>query len=66
MTADCSGDGAARRLWSEEHCIKACPEDAIHMEWVPAQGDGSVGCWRSAEEMDFETAEIEIPEPALK
>jgi Na+-translocating ferredoxin:NAD+ oxidoreductase RNF subunit RnfB len=32
---------------SEEHCIRACPEDAIHMAWVPSEGDRGLGCWRS-------------------
>lgn len=32
---------------SEEHCIAACPDDAIHMQWVPARGDLAVGKWSS-------------------
>jgi ferredoxin len=36
---------------SEEHCIRACREDAIHMAWVPSEGDRSLGCWRSAEQI---------------
>jgi len=32
---------------SEEHCISACPEEAIHMVWLPAEGDPSIGLWRS-------------------
>lgn len=32
---------------SEEHCISACPEDAIRMVWMPAEGDPSIGLWRS-------------------
>ena len=31
---------------SEEHCIGVCPEDAIHMAWVPMEGDRTVGQWR--------------------
>jgi len=36
---------------SEEHCIRACPEDAIHMAWLPSEGDPSLGTWRSAEQI---------------
>jgi len=36
---------------SEEHCIRACPEDAIHMTWVPSEGDYSQGCWRTSEQI---------------
>jgi Na+-translocating ferredoxin:NAD+ oxidoreductase RNF subunit RnfB len=31
---------------SEEHCIGVCPEDAIHMLWVPMEGDPAIGLWR--------------------
>jgi len=31
---------------SEEHCISACPVDAIRMAWLPFSGDRSVGRWR--------------------
>jgi MinD superfamily P-loop ATPase len=30
---------------SEEHCIAACPDDAIRMAWVPFSGDRSIGRW---------------------
>ncbi len=30
---------------SEEHCIAPCPVECIHMEWVPFEGDYSVGKW---------------------
>jgi len=33
---------------SEEHCIAACPDDAIHIQWVPARGDRAVGKWKVA------------------
>lgn len=33
---------------SEEHCIGVCPEDAIHMAWIPWVGDTSRGKWRSS------------------
>ncbi len=33
---------------SEEHCIPACPEDAIHMEWVLTEGVPSIGEWTSS------------------
>lgn len=32
---------------SEGHCILACPEDAIHMEWVEMEGDRTRGKWGS-------------------
>ena len=32
---------------SEEHCIAACRDDAIRMQWVPFTGNESVGCWSS-------------------
>ena len=31
---------------SEEHCISACPEDAIQMAWLASSGDKSVGQWQ--------------------
>ena len=31
---------------SEEHCISACPVDAIEMAWLRFSGDRSVGQWR--------------------
>jgi Na+-translocating ferredoxin:NAD+ oxidoreductase RNF subunit RnfB len=31
---------------SEEHCIKPCPEDAIHMAWADMAGDHTRGKWR--------------------
>jgi MinD superfamily P-loop ATPase len=50
---DCLGivDGVAMLLsaescGSEEHCVAACAEDAIHMQWIPMRGDGSVGRWQ--------------------
>ena len=35
---------------SEEHCISACPEDAIQMAWLPFSGDRAVGRWNDAHE----------------
>lgn len=32
---------------SEEHCIGVCRDDAIHMQWVPFDGNESVGRWGS-------------------
>jgi Na+-translocating ferredoxin:NAD+ oxidoreductase RNF subunit RnfB len=32
---------------SEEHCVDACPEDAIHMQWIPYCGNSHVGLWRN-------------------
>jgi Na+-translocating ferredoxin:NAD+ oxidoreductase RNF subunit RnfB len=40
---------------SEEHCISACPEDAIHMAWLPSEGNRLIGLWRPAEEMKSES-----------
>jgi ferredoxin len=37
---------------SEEHCISACPEDAIQMDWLPFSGDRAVGRWNDADEPD--------------
>lgn len=37
----------AQTCGSEEHCIDKCPEDAMHMQWVPTKGDTSVGKWRA-------------------
>jgi len=34
---------------SEEHCIAGCPEDAIHMRWVPMDGNHEFGVWRESE-----------------
>lgn len=31
---------------SEEHCIAPCQEGAIHMAWLPINGELSVGQWR--------------------
>ena len=32
---------------SEEHCIAVCRDDAIHMQWIPFQGNQDVGRWGS-------------------
>src|SRR5215467_6532880 len=34
---------------SEEHCLSACPENAIQMIWAPFGGDKAVGQWREVE-----------------
>ncbi len=31
---------------SEERCITECRDDAIHMVWVPMQGNQAMGVWR--------------------
>lgn len=36
---------------SEEHCIRACPEGAIHMGWLASDGDRSLGSWHSEEQI---------------
>lgn len=40
----------AHSCGSEEHCIAPCLEEAIHMEWVRLEGDGSRGIWKDAHE----------------
>jgi ferredoxin len=30
---------------SEGHCIPACPENAIHMQWIPLWRNASAGRW---------------------
>lgn len=37
---------SAETCGSEEHCIAACAEDAIHMQWIPIRGDQSIGIWQ--------------------
>jgi NAD-dependent dihydropyrimidine dehydrogenase PreA subunit len=32
---------------SDEHCVEACPTDAITMDWVAADGDPAVGQWQA-------------------
>jgi ferredoxin len=41
---------------SEEHCVGACPEEAIYMAWLPCEGDDSIGVWRSSEKMALASA----------
>lgn len=41
---------------SEEHCIGVCPDDAIHMAWVPLEGEHQVGRWRSSSNGDQKNA----------
>ena len=36
---------------SEEHCVRACPKDAIRMAWLPSEGDTMIGLWCSLSEM---------------
>ena len=36
---------SAKTCGSEERCIAACPEDAIHMQWIPMRGIMSIGKW---------------------
>jgi MinD superfamily P-loop ATPase len=33
---------------SEEHCISVCPDDAIHMQWIPLRGDVDIGDWMTS------------------
>lgn len=35
---------------SEEHCILACPDEAIQMAWLPFWGDRTVGRWSNEAE----------------
>ena len=48
---------------SEEHCISACPEDAIHMVWLPAEGNHSIGLWRSVAHMNPEFGSSGVVSP---
>jgi Na+-translocating ferredoxin:NAD+ oxidoreductase RNF subunit RnfB len=48
---------------SEEHCISACPEDAIHMVWLPSEGDHSIGLWRPVAHMNPEFRSIGAASP---
>ena len=41
---------------SEEHCISACPEDAIHMNWLKVAGDQTIGLWQSPANAESESA----------
>ena len=49
---------------SEEHCVSACPEDAIHMVWLPTEGDQSIGIWRPSARMDSESRSSRVASPA--
>lgn len=31
---------------SDEHCVSACPERAIGMQWIPTRGNRSLGKWK--------------------
>jgi Na+-translocating ferredoxin:NAD+ oxidoreductase RNF subunit RnfB len=33
---------------SEEHCIEPCPENAIHMAWLPWAGNEARGVWQTS------------------
>ena len=41
---------------SEEHCISACPEDAIHMVWLLTEGNQSIGLWRPSALLDSKSS----------
>lgn len=36
---------------SEEHCIAVCRDDAIHMRWIPTEGNWGGGKWRIENEI---------------
>lgn len=40
------------RCGSEEHCIAACQDNAIHMHWIPTESNRSVGKWRIMDEVN--------------
>ena len=40
----------AQTCGSEEHCIAECPEDAIHMQWIPMSGIDDIGKWKVTDE----------------
>ncbi len=48
---------------SEEHCIGVCPEDAIHMAWLPWTGDTSRGKWKTIVSDSPQLAAQSCPEP---
>jgi len=48
---------------SEEHCVNACPENAIHMIWLPAKGDPSIGRWRSVADNEIKSGAGPRPVP---
>ena len=43
---------------SEEHCIAACPEDAMLMRWVPTEGTEQFGLWRESEHPETEPQSV--------
>jgi hypothetical protein len=43
---------------SEEHCIAAFPEDAMHMRWVPREGNEQFGLWREFEDPESEPQSV--------
>jgi Na+-translocating ferredoxin:NAD+ oxidoreductase RNF subunit RnfB len=42
---------------SEEHCISACPEDAIRMAWFPLSSNPAVGKWALSAHREYEPLE---------
>lgn len=49
---------------SEEHCVSACPEDAIHMVWLPTEGDQSIGIWRPSAGIASGSGSSHVASPA--
>jgi|GEM_PF-888943 Na+-translocating ferredoxin:NAD+ oxidoreductase RNF subunit RnfB len=49
---------------SEEHCIAACPEDAIQMDWLPSEGDRNFGVWRLEKGAKFAVPSEVMPSSA--
>jgi Na+-translocating ferredoxin:NAD+ oxidoreductase RNF subunit RnfB len=43
---------------SEEHCIAACPDDAMHMRWVSTEGNEQFGFWRESGHPETETQSV--------
>lgn len=35
---------------SDGHCVKACPENAMELKWLPLDGEPTAGLWSSAEQ----------------
>jgi MinD superfamily P-loop ATPase len=40
----------AQACGSEEHCVAVCPDDAVHMPWMPMPGDTQLGIWKTSDE----------------
>ena len=41
---------SAKTCESETRCVAACPEDAIHMQWLPMKGNKKIGKWKAVDQ----------------